>query len=503
MLKFREFLKEGKGPKQDKYHAGLSKSTKAKRVAQFKKQAKMDSDDEDAYKPAPGDKTAKTKESKHTKKAREMGLTEAPMHKNALGKWVHNGPAEYSHKLYCNFGPPDVMEKQDYGRVRSATWYHVDGFDSLMVEDENTTKYHPIPGVQVYVYGMKKLVVPKELVGPLHKASETIKIDQLKNEVTASCASTTICAVTLNFVMDCIAGKAEPTIQEYDKRVLSVAEDGKLDPDFDWWPDATTDIRDEPLFEEKVPEHGLTRLGKNKGSIKRLVKKHLGDKAAEKITSSDGAAIMKIAKDKDDDKLYKRGSFIKNFYEHKILHENASKSLRKKSSKSGVPYSILKDVYDRGKAAWRTGHRPGTTPEQWGHARVNSFLTGGKTRRTADKDLWKKAQAAKKKKKKSKNEEVIVEAEYQGKKVTLNDPIRNASGNKKFRVYTTHPKTGNVIKVQFGDPNMSIKRDSDDRRKAFRSRHGCDALTYEDDRHTPKYWSCKMWEKDKKVSELD
>ena len=100
-------------------------------------------------------------------------------------------------------------------------------------------------------------------------------------------------------------------------------------------------------------------------------------------------------------------------------------------------------------------------------------------------------------------EDVIMEAEYDGKKVKLNDPTRNRTGNKKFRVYTTDPKTGKVIKVQFGDPNMSIKRDSDDRRKAFRSRHGCDALTFEDDRASPKYWSCRMWEKGKTVSDLD
>lgn len=100
-------------------------------------------------------------------------------------------------------------------------------------------------------------------------------------------------------------------------------------------------------------------------------------------------------------------------------------------------------------------------------------------------------------------EDVIMEAKYQGEKVKLNDPIRNSSGKKKFRVYTTHPKTGNVIKVQFGDPGMSIKRDNDERRAAFRKRHGCDALTFEDDRHTPKYWSCRMWEKGTNVSDLD
>jgi hypothetical protein len=67
------------------------------------------------------------------------------------------------------------------------------------------------------------------------------------------------------------------------------------------------------------------------------------------------------------------------------------KALRNKASKSGISYGILKKVYDRGMAAWKGGHRPGATPQQWALARVNSFLTGGKTRQTADADLWKKA----------------------------------------------------------------------------------------------------------------
>jgi len=71
------------------------------------------------------------------------------------------------------------------------------------------------------------------------------------------------------------------------------------------------------------------------------------------------------------------------------VNESADASLRKKAEKSGISFSILKKVYNRGVAAWRTGHRPGTTPQQWGHARVNSFMTGGKTRTTGDADLWK------------------------------------------------------------------------------------------------------------------
>jgi hypothetical protein len=69
--------------------------------------------------------------------------------------------------------------------------------------------------------------------------------------------------------------------------------------------------------------------------------------------------------------------------------------LKKKAEKSGIAYSILKAVYNRGMAAWQSGHRPGTTPQQWGLARVNSFIVGGTTQKTTDADLWKKHKANK------------------------------------------------------------------------------------------------------------
>lgn len=94
---------------------------------------------------------------------------------------------------------------------------------------------------------------------------------------------------------------------------------------------------------------------------------------------------------------------------------------------------------------------------------------------------------------------VLNEAEYQGEKVKLNKISRATDGKKKFKVFTTHPVTGNVIKVSFGDPNMEIKRDDPERRKSFRARHGCDKLTFEKDRHKPAYWSCKQWRNSEKV----
>lgn len=72
------------------------------------------------------------------------------------------------------------------------------------------------------------------------------------------------------------------------------------------------------------------------------------------------------------------------------LEEKVIKGLQKKSDETGIDYGILKKVYDRGMAAWRTGHRPGATPHQWAFARVNSFITGGKTQKTTDSDLWAK-----------------------------------------------------------------------------------------------------------------
>ena len=187
--------------------------------------------------------------------------------------------------------------------------------------------------------------------------------------------------------------------------------------------------------------------------------------------------------------------------------------LVKKSEKSGMSYSILKKVYDRGMAAWKTGHRPGTTPQQWAFARVNSFTTKSSgTWGKADKDLAKQVEQIEEacwvgykqvgmKKKGNKevpncvpeetdlNEwgEIEEESEYQGRKVTLNKPT---SGDvKKSKVYVKNEK-GNVVKVNFGDPNMTIKKSNPARRKSFRARHNCDNPG---PKWMARYWSCKAW----------
>lgn len=86
-------------------------------------------------------------------------------------------------------------------------------------------------------------------------------------------------------------------------------------------------------------------------------------------------------------------------------------------------------------------------------------------------------------------DEEIADEEYQGKKVSLNKPFRNTEGKSKFSVYVKNDKN-NVVKVNFGDPNMEIKRDDPDRQKAFRERHNC---TEKKDKTKAGYWSCKFW----------
>jgi hypothetical protein len=84
-------------------------------------------------------------------------------------------------------------------------------------------------------------------------------------------------------------------------------------------------------------------------------------------------------------------------------------------------------------------------------------------------------------------EDVLTEAEYRGRKVTLNKPFRTPGGPRKFSVYVKNKK-GNVIKVSFGQPGMRIKKSSKGAKKSFAARHKCHTAK---DRTTARYWSCR------------
>jgi len=94
--------------------------------------------------------------------------------------------------------------------------------------------------------------------------------------------------------------------------------------------------------------------------------------------------------------------------------------------------------------------------------------------------------------------ESIAEAKYKGREVKLGKPMKGDV--KKYKVYVKDPKTGNVKKVEFGDPNMEIRRDNPKARKSFRARHGC-GTPRASNRTKAAYWSCRMWSK-KPVSKI-
>ena len=112
-------------------------------------------------------------------------------------------------------------------------------------------------------------------------------------------------------------------------------------------------------------------------SQKKIAKaKQMADHEADRL-----ALAKKHAREKEQ---LNKESTVPSFTEY--LDENAA--VKKKASASGVSYSTLMKVYRRGVAAWNSGHRPGTTPQQWGLARVNSYINKGKgTYHGADKDL--------------------------------------------------------------------------------------------------------------------
>jgi hypothetical protein len=324
-----------------------------------------------------------------------------------------------------------------------------------------------------------------------------------------------------------------------------------------------------------------------------------GDEMAKSTKDKRDAHFRKqAAKDDDDPKAYKpapgdaTAKTKPSKYTNKmkklfpdLYKENADKSLQKKADASGIALGILQKVFDRGVAAWKGGHRPGTTAVQWGHARVNSFISGGKTRTTADADLWKQHKGKSEEKedpreigtdarrevtqKMTPGQEVkkfsfkehldcgtpnccnecetssLIESNqyrvgsekyfeffqekrdaykvgvynpvgfdkelmegdlgkydmYQGQHVPLDCPMMfeekdvelnkpKVGGPKKYYVYVKDPSTGNVKKVTFGDTTgLKVKLDDKEARKNFAARHNCDQ---QKDKTKAGYWSCNL-----------
>jgi hypothetical protein len=148
---------------------------------------------------------------------------------------------------------------------------------------------------------------------------------------------------------------------------------------------------DSSAYKEWDADYKSKKAGKGK-PVKTNVSKYT-KKYKEMYGESESESQLKSIMDYD--------SFFSNLSEGKRKYSVSTpgspsdKGLKKKSEKSGFPLGILKEVFKRGKAAWKTGHVPGTTPDQWAYARVNSFITGGKTTKMQDKALYQQAKKSK------------------------------------------------------------------------------------------------------------
>lgn len=143
----------------------------------------------------------------------------------------------------------------------------------------------------------------------------------------------------------------------------------------------------------KKYHQGLSKSTKQKrdAHFKKNAKKDDDNPNAYKPAPGDARAKTKPSQHtKKYKQMYGEMAEHLTFEDFVINEQNTDAALKKKADKSGISLSILKQVFNRGVAAWKSGHRPGTTPVQWGLARVNSFITKGKTWSTADSDLAKK-----------------------------------------------------------------------------------------------------------------
>lgn len=150
---------------------------------------------------------------------------------------------------------------------------------------------------------------------------------------------------------------------------------------------------EQKLEENKVPKKYLTGSKADNKRMKAEIKKHSKKSDDDESAYKKWPADYKKGNTKGKKRKTKKSKATKDF--KKMFEGKTDTALKNKLEKAKKKYpkltlSILKQVYNRGMAAWKTGHRPGATQNQWAMGRVNSFLTGTGSARKADKDLWNK-----------------------------------------------------------------------------------------------------------------
>ena len=368
--------KEGTQPK--KYYSGLKKSTKDARDTHFKKGAKMDDNNPAAYKLAPGDADAKTKPSKYTKKYKQMFGEEVTS--NELDEGL-NDPGIF--KAVFLAGGPGSGKSFIVGRTGLV------GLGFKLVNSD------PIFELGLKNAGLK--TTPEDIY--------TAKGQSIRDRAKALTKKQQSLYLNgrLGLVIDG-TGKDYQKIQKQKEQLEAMGYETAM---IFVNTDEDTALERNRKRDRSLPDEEVTKmwksvqnnLGKFHNSFKSkffIVDNSEGsnfETASTSVYKKISAWMKQEPRNKFAQDWISQAKSVRGineaFEQYMYLEEKSLEGLKKKAEKSGISYSILKKVYDRGMAAWRTGHRPGTTPQQWAYARVNSFITGGKTRTTADADLWK------------------------------------------------------------------------------------------------------------------
>lgn len=221
-----------------------------------------------------------------------------------------------------------------------------------------------------------------------------------------------------------LSSNKKEDVKEYIDTVISQTSDSKKSAEGIWGKEVVdyivaNDLLEKPsglklmdILKEIVKEAQRTKKGKkvpakylkglsDKGDYgsKEAMKKEIDKFSGKDEYKKDWKADYKNGKRIKTKKSAATKAFEKKFGKtnEESLDENSDKGIANKAKKSGIPASILRQVYNRGKAAWNSGHRPGVAQDQWAMGRVNSFITGSGGARKADKDLWAKVKKSKKK----------------------------------------------------------------------------------------------------------
>ena len=516
-----------KGSQPAKYHSGLSKSTKQKRDAHFKKYADKDDDVDSNYKPAPGDKKAKTKPSVHTKKYKAMFGEDDPCwdsHKQV-------GMKKKGNRMVPNCVPKEDMDAA-FANFIAEEYLEEKALEGLKKKSEKSGIPYGILK-QVYNRGMAEWKTG-------HRPGTTPQqwaYARVNSFITGGKTRTT----ADKDLWAKAKGRKEEIEESYQGRIINLLktkmipakfEDGKLivdRSDLRAAHRAIKQFRDIKRVPSIVPgevSEDAVKAAKDKISREKEADKRKHDSMLDRARLRKAQNKNRVTESLDD-------AFESLFLEEPRVprkpgqpagsdkHSDLYTDENPKDTIHGLKFATVKDAEASIKKIKSSGrkhaHKIQAAIAMEQRARVAGKKSAAAVYRSYINAMKKKTKQmrkeeygagdegtdklVKKYKKDTPNEDctcfdhVISEAEYKGRKVTLNDPIRSSDGKKKFYVYVKNEK-GNIVKVGFGDPNMEIKRDDPGRRKNFRARHNCDNPG---PKWKARYWSCYQWRAGAKV----